>query len=51
MNNKEQMKITTQYFPKTYIDPTTVSFAYLAHTVGHNTQYHVTAGKGAIATI
>ena len=52
MNNKKQMKkITTQYFPKTYVGPSTISFAYLAHIVGHNTQYHVTARRAEIAAI
>jgi len=52
MNNKKQMKkITTQYLPKTYVGPSTISFAYLAHIVGHNTQYHVRAGRAAIAAI
>jgi hypothetical protein len=44
-------EVTTQYFTKTYIGPSTISFPYLAHIVGHNTQYHVTAGRAAIADI
>lgn len=51
MNKKQMKKITTHYFPKMYTGPSTISFAYLAHIVGHNTQYRVTVGREAIAVI
>ena len=52
MNNMKQIKkTTTQYFRKTNIDPSTISFAYLAHIVGHNTQYHMTACRAEITVI